>query len=137
MRIMLYLASRQDGAAPVRKQDIAAAEGLSADYVEQILIRLKAGGLVASRRGAKGGFVLDCPLESTTVADILQATEGALKLAPDALDSTGAGESVEVLREVWGEAETAMQTVFGRHTLAMLAARVQQRREAQAFVYSI
>ncbi len=137
MRIMLYLASRQDDATPARKQDIAAAEGLSADYVEQILIRLKAGGLVASRRGAKGGFALDCPLATTTVAAILQASEGTLKLAPDTPASAGSSESVGILQDVWAEAEAAMQAVFERHTLETLVACVLHRRELHAFTYSI
>ena len=44
--------------APARKQDIARAEDISADYVEQILMKLKAAGLVRSHRGTRGGFSL-------------------------------------------------------------------------------
>jgi len=78
-RIMVYLAM-QNSDSPCRKQDIAEAESISADYVEQILIRLKAAGLVTSHRGAHGGFSLTRPPSEVTVEAVLQATEGPLLL---------------------------------------------------------
>ena len=56
-RIMVYLALCNPD-EPARKQEIAEAEGIPADYVEQILTKLRTAGLVKSRRGAGGGFQL-------------------------------------------------------------------------------
>ena len=59
-RIMVFLASRAPG-SQVTKYEIGRAEGISADYVMQILTRLKVAGLVASHRGRAGGFSLAGP----------------------------------------------------------------------------
>ncbi len=56
-------------------RDIAAREQLPADYVEQILLRLRRAGIVTSTRGARGGYVLARPAEEITVRQIIQASE--------------------------------------------------------------
>jgi Rrf2 family protein len=70
----LHLAKRlEDG--PVTGRDLAAREALSADYVEQILIRLRRAGLLVSTRGAKGGYSLSRSPEAITVREIIAASE--------------------------------------------------------------
>lgn len=70
----LHLARRAtDG--PVTGRDIAAKERLPADYVEQILLRLRRADIVRSTRGARGGYVLSRPAEEITVRQIMQASE--------------------------------------------------------------
>jgi len=57
--ISLHLARRGRGAGePVAARELADSERLPADYVEQILLRLRRAGLVESVRGAKGGYYL-------------------------------------------------------------------------------
>ncbi|HMI43884.1 MAG TPA: Rrf2 family transcriptional regulator, partial [Gemmatimonadaceae bacterium] len=53
----LNLAKRSD-LSPVNGREIARQERLPADYVEQILLRLRRAGVIASTRGARGGYVL-------------------------------------------------------------------------------
>ncbi|MBL8959349.1 MAG: Rrf2 family transcriptional regulator, partial [Gemmatimonadetes bacterium] len=66
----LHLAKRlEDG--PVTGRDLAAREALSADYVEQILIRLRRAGLLVSTRGAKGGYSLARSPDAITVREII------------------------------------------------------------------
>jgi Rrf2 family iron-sulfur cluster assembly transcriptional regulator len=70
----LHLAKRsQDG--PVTGRDLSAREKLPPDYVEQILLRLRRAGIVASTRGAKGGYALARPAGEITVREILAAAE--------------------------------------------------------------
>ena len=70
----LHLAKRTaDGA--VTGRDIAAREALPADYVEQILLRLRRAGIVASTRGARGGYALARPASAITVREIITAAE--------------------------------------------------------------
>ncbi len=134
-RIMLYLAVHSGG-VPSRKQEIAESESISADYVEQILIRLKAAGLVVSHRGAKGGFALARPAGDVTVADILLATEGPMTMVPCAaegcLRATGC-----VTREIWQEAQDALECMFRGKTLASLVRREREIRGAATITYSI
>ena len=50
--------ARRYGDGPVTGREIAAQERLPADYVEQILLRMRRAGIVTSVRGAHGGYVL-------------------------------------------------------------------------------
>lgn len=70
----LHLAKRLGG-GPVTGRDLAAREGLPADYVEQILIRLRRAGLIASTRGARGGYALARSPGEISVREIIAASE--------------------------------------------------------------
>ena len=70
----LHLARRADE-GPVTGRDIAAREKLPADYVEQILLRMRRADIVVSTRGAKGGYALARPSSEITVREIISAAE--------------------------------------------------------------
>ena len=70
----LHLA-RRVGEGPVTGRDIAAREKLPADYVEQILLRMRRAGIVASTRGARGGYTLARDATLVSVRDVIQASE--------------------------------------------------------------
>jgi Rrf2 family protein len=124
-RIMVYLAGRKDE-RPVPKQEIAQAEGISIDYVEQILIRLKVGGLVKSHRGVNGGFSLARSPEEITVTDVLAATEGGTELAP-CLSMKCNRSAGCVTRPVWEKAARAIEQTFSAVTIGQLAAGAASR----------
>jgi Rrf2 family transcriptional regulator, iron-sulfur cluster assembly transcription factor len=74
--ISLHLARRgRSNPAPVAARELADAERLPPDYVEQILLRLRRAGLVESVRGARGGYLLARPPAEITVRDVMQASE--------------------------------------------------------------
>ena len=58
-------------------QEIAARQGIPQRYLEQVLQALKRAGLLASRRGAAGGYQLARAPEDITAGDVLRAVEGA------------------------------------------------------------
>jgi len=70
----LHLA-RRVGVGPVTGRDIAAKERLPADYVEQILLRLRRAGIVTSTRGAHGGYTLSRDAIAISVREVIQASE--------------------------------------------------------------
>ena len=70
----LHLA-RRAAEGPVTGRDVAAKERLPADYVEQILLRLRRADIVKSTRGARGGYVLARPAEEISVRQIIHASE--------------------------------------------------------------
>jgi Rrf2 family protein len=70
----LHLA-RRAGTGPVTGRDVAAREKLPADYVEQILLRMRRAGIVDSTRGARGGYALARAPEHISVRDVIQASE--------------------------------------------------------------
>ena len=72
--VSLHLAKRgRDAPTPAR--DMAKREGLPADYVEQILLKLRRAGLVSSVRGAKGGYYLARDPDTISVKDVIEAAE--------------------------------------------------------------
>ncbi len=74
--ISLHLAKRsRTGGSPVAARELADAERLPADYVEQILLRLRRAGLVESVRGAKGGYFLARQPTAISVHDVMSASE--------------------------------------------------------------
>jgi Rrf2 family protein len=70
----LHLA-RRAGEGPITGREIAAQERLPADYVEQILLRLRRAGLVSSTRGARGGYSLAKPAEEVSIREVIAASE--------------------------------------------------------------
>jgi Rrf2 family protein len=70
----LHLARRSEK-GPVTGRDIAAREHLPADYVEQILLRLRRAGVITSTRGARGGYMLSRPPEEISIRAVIHASE--------------------------------------------------------------
>ena len=70
----LHLARRL-GDAPVTGREIAASERLPADYVEQIMRKLRRANIVISTRGARGGYRLSRAAHEITVRDVISASE--------------------------------------------------------------
>jgi Rrf2 family protein len=127
-RLLVYLASRQD-AGPVKKQEIADSEGITPDYVEQILIRLKASGLVRSFRGKAGGFSLTADPRTLTVARVLEAMEGKMSVVP-CLESESCNRAASCsTRALWCKADQALKQVFAKATIGELAAAAGGKAE--------
>jgi Rrf2 family protein len=70
----LNLARRVDE-GPVTGREIAAAERLPPDYVEQIMLKLRRAEIVRSTRGARGGYQLARLPEQISVRDVIAASE--------------------------------------------------------------
>jgi Rrf2 family protein len=60
---------------PITGREIAEVERLPGDYVEQILLRMRRAGIVASTRGAHGGYALARPAEQISIRDVIEASE--------------------------------------------------------------
>lgn len=77
LRLMIDLAQHDAGGfIPLR--DISKRQGISAKYLEQIVVQLSRAGFVRSIRGAQGGYQLSRSPSEYTVGDILRITEGPL-----------------------------------------------------------
>lgn len=70
----LHLARRAEE-GPITGREIAGQERLPADYVEQILLRLRRAGIIDSTRGAHGGYMLARSAEEISVRDVIAASE--------------------------------------------------------------
>ena len=74
-RALLSLALRDDQSIPTSVRDLAERTGLPQPYLEQILLSLKGVGLVRSKRGVGGGYVLARSAEAITLAEIVAASD--------------------------------------------------------------
>jgi Rrf2 family cysteine metabolism transcriptional repressor len=116
-RIMALLAT--DAAHPsINKFQIAEAESISAAYVQQILIPLKAAGLVESHRGRVGGFSIARSPDTITVGDILRAVEGEIMPAPCRSATHCNRVATCPSRPVWQKAAGLLEELFASITLA-------------------
>ena len=77
-RALLSLALGADHSVPTSVRDLAERTGLPQPYLEQILLILKGVGLVRSKRGVGGGYVLAREPEDITLAEIVAAVDGPI-----------------------------------------------------------
>jgi len=121
---MLELAARHGDPRPVRLADIADRHGIPQRFLVQILLQLKGGGLVASTRGASGGYQLARPPENISLADILGVVDRADPAAAGGNRPTGRKGEVSnltgALRGVWDRILRSRQEVLEGTSLASL-----------------
>ncbi len=67
--------ARRTEKGPITGREIASQERLPADYVEQILLRLRRAGVITSTRGARGGYMLARPPEEISIRSVIHASE--------------------------------------------------------------
>lgn len=77
LRAVLDLAVNS-GDEAVALSQIADRQGISMNYLEQLIAKLKKSGIVNGIRGAQGGYILAMPADEISVGDILRALEGDL-----------------------------------------------------------
>ena len=70
--------ARHFGQGPLSLTQVAARQGISQAYLEQIAIDLRRSGLLRSKRGAQGGYYLARTPEATTAGDVIRALEGSI-----------------------------------------------------------
>jgi len=73
---MLQLAAEYDSGEPVQIRRIAEVHGIPSRFLVQILLQLKGASLVASTRGASGGYRLARPPREITLAEVIEVMEG-------------------------------------------------------------
>jgi Rrf2 family iron-sulfur cluster assembly transcriptional regulator len=109
-------------------RDIAERTGLPQPYLEQILLALKGAGLVRSKRGVGGGYVLARSPEAITLGEIVSAVDGPI-VAGDFGQPHQNGacdhEGQCVLLGVWAEVSHHMRTHLDSFTLADMAAQAR------------
>ncbi len=110
-------------AGPVKGDRVAERQGIPAKFLENILADLRRSGLVASQRGADGGYWLAKPADEVTVADIIRAVEGPLAdvhgTPPETVAYTGAATS---LQRVWVATRAALRSILEEVTIADIVA---------------
>lgn len=117
---MLQLAQDFASGEPVQVRRIAERHGIPATFLVQILHELRRAGLVASTRGASGGYRLNRPPSEITLADVVDAFESAEEPAECAAADSPWGPA---LLDVCCELARARRERLQSLTLADLADR--------------
>jgi Rrf2 family protein len=116
-RLMLDLAKHY-GDGYIQLKDIAAREGISLKYLEQIMIQLRKAKLVESVRGAGGGYRLASPPEDISVGQIVALLEGGAGLIDcGAKPDTCRRSKRCATRNLWMETAEVMYDKLNRTTL--------------------
>lgn len=125
-RALLSLALHGGQTQPTSVRDIAERTGLPQPYLEQILLALKGAGLVRSKRGVGGGYVLARSPAQISLGQIVSAVEGPI-VAGDFGEPHQNGacdhEGQCVLLAVWAEVGARMRSQLDSYTLEDMVER--------------
>jgi Rrf2 family transcriptional regulator, cysteine metabolism repressor len=105
-RAVLGLARHYASGNAVRVEDLASEQGLPANYLVQILLELKAGGIARSVRGKEGGYLLTRPPAEITLGDVLRSIHGTIFDTPAMTDAACPVE----LRRAWEKLQQAVES---------------------------
>jgi len=81
LKAMLAL-SQEYGKGPLLISEIAAREKIPRRFLELILLELKNGGVLRSKKGKGGGYMLSAPPSRVSVGHVLRMLEGPLAPLP-------------------------------------------------------
>jgi Rrf2 family protein len=129
-------------AAAVPLSAIAERQNLSMAYLEQIFLRLRRAGLVASARGRAGGYLLARPAGAIQISEIMEAVEEETRMTRCLDGDVGCiGDKRCLTHALWHAlgghiasflASVSLQEVLDGIPAAKLAERPQAERELVA-----
>jgi Rrf2 family protein len=125
----LFDLSMHYGSRPRRSREIAEAQRVAEDYLNQLLIIMRKAGLIHSLRGPQGGHVLARPPHQITLYDALTELEGSLSPVDYSaeLRERNQVEVDEILNPIWNELEQKIIQTLKSTTLQTLVERHQAR----------
>ena len=123
VRVMVELA-RRAGEDPIPLAEIAAHDGLPLAYLEHLVARLRKAGLVDSRRGSRGGYLLARSPVEITMAEVVEALEGSI--APIECISQASDGSIVCSRESTRPRQCAPRSSCGRACALRSCARCRE-----------
>jgi Rrf2 family iron-sulfur cluster assembly transcriptional regulator len=129
---LLSLALHGDGRSPTSVREIADRTGLPQPYLEQILLALKGAGLVRSKRGVGGGYVLAREPSEILLSQIVSAVDGPIVAGDFGEPHTNGAcdhEGQCVLLAIWSAAGSHMRRYLDSFTLAEIAAMTRGDRD--------
>jgi len=134
------------GGQPTQIKDISRRQKISQRYLEQIFNKLLRGGILKSRRGPRGGYMLARDPSETTVGEIITAAQGPV-VPVECLSHNEARAKrcpmvpTCVTRHVWAETQRLLVDYFNSVTIADLCSIARSHRVTReldhSFMYMI
>jgi Rrf2 family transcriptional regulator, cysteine metabolism repressor len=137
LKVMLSLALHYNkGVLPI--QELAKKGDIPFKFLEQILLTLKKGGFVGSKRGVNGGYLLARPPETITVGEVIRFIEGPIE--PITCVNKDRYEKCKdfpycVFKDIWKQVYIATSLVVDTVTFAELVRRVGDRKSNEGDNY--
>jgi Rrf2 family protein len=118
-RVMAELARLYGSGELAQIEHLAETEAVPANFLAQILLKLRNHGLITSRRGNQGGYTLARPPEEISLFDILVAVEGQCLQ----LSGNYSGRSGRRLKQIWTEVGQTLVNKTKSYTLDQLSSK--------------
>ncbi len=114
---MAQLAKYHDGRTLTRLEDLAQREAVSGNFLVQILNDLRRAGLIESRRGKAGGYLLGRAADQITLRQVVEAVDPMLLQCSVTRD----GDSGQAVRRAWERVSAAFLLALDEITVESLA----------------
>ena len=114
---MAQLAKYHDGRTLTRLEDLAQREAVSGNFLVQILNDLRRAGLIESRRGKAGGYLLGRNANLITLRQVVEAVDPSLLQC----SVTREGDSGQSVRRAWDQVSSGLQQALEGITVETLA----------------
>jgi Rrf2 family iron-sulfur cluster assembly transcriptional regulator len=121
---LTYLA-RDGGGRSALLREVSRATAVPESFLSKIFQRLVRSGLIRSRRGFRGGFLLARPASQITLREVVEALQGPIATPPGNLASGEKGSAAtagSALQQALARAQSRVRAVFEEITVADLAA---------------
>ena len=117
--------------------DMASRLNIPIKFLEQVLLDLKKGGFVESRRGKEGGYLLAKSPSQIRLGQVVRFIDGPIEpIACIEKGYTGCADIHRcVLRKVWDEVDRATSQIIDNVTFEDLVQEIKEKEGA--IVYSI
>lgn len=119
---MAQLAKRHDGRTITRLEELAQSEAVSSNFLVQILNDLRREGLVDSKRGKSGGYILARSPEQISLKDVVVAVEPSLL----AFSTHTEGQSGDAVRIAWQEVNAKLVESLASINLRQLGGKNEE-----------
>lgn len=131
---MLELASQYGSGEPVRIRRIAERHDVPSRFLVQILLQLKGAGLVASVRGAAGGYLLIRKPKDVSLGEVMDVVDGSSKDSEKQSSASPNSPAVKVLMQAWREVNAVQRRMLHEITLADLLERAKDQDEQMYYI---
>ena len=126
---MLELASRYGSGEPVRIRKIAERHNVPPRFLVQILLQLKGAGLVASTRGAAGGYHLLKSPDAISLGEVMDVIEGVGEGNGHTSSASPDSPAVKALQGAWQDINRVEREMLHGISFAQLLERAREQDE--------
>ena len=120
LRAVIYLADQPPGKCS-SIAEISKHQGVPKKFLEKIIQDLARGGLISSKKGATGGYMLTRPADAISFCDVIEAIEGPISVNACMDHGRGCDQIPRcTMIGVWTEVQRSVVEVLSRTTIGAL-----------------